>query len=81
MRVKDVLTYSSSLHHMKCVDESKALAQRLKLDMNKKVELHFLYTGDIRELLKELAEKEINDISITEPSLEEIFMNYYKTNS
>ena len=38
----------------------------------------FLYTGDIKKLLKALAESDIKDLSITEPTLEEIFMNYYE---
>lgn len=38
----------------------------------------FLYSGDIRELLKTLSEGEITDVSISEPDLEEIFMHYYK---
>ena len=38
----------------------------------------FFYNGNINELLKVLASEQIKDISITEPSLEEIFMNYYE---
>ena len=37
----------------------------------------YLYKGDVVTLLKELAAKEPTDVTITEPSLEEIFMNYY----
>lgn len=37
----------------------------------------FLYSGDTRELLSALAEMDIADISITDPELDEIFMNYY----
>ena len=40
--------------------------------------MNFLYSGDIRKLLAFLSERELKDISVTEPSLEEIFMNYYK---
>jgi len=40
--------------------------------------LTFLYTGDIHKLLTKLAEdKCIENISIEEPSLEDIFMHYY----
>lgn len=40
--------------------------------------LTFLYTGDIHKLLTKLAEdKGIENISIEEPSLEDIFMHYY----
>ena len=39
----------------------------------------FLYHGDIKALLGFLAEQDIRNVNITEPSLEEIFMNYYDT--
>ncbi len=38
----------------------------------------YLYKGEVTKLLKELAEKRPLDVTITEPSLEEIFMNYYE---
>lgn len=38
----------------------------------------FLYKGDVRLLLKKLAESNLSNVNITEPSLEEIFMNYYE---
>ena len=37
----------------------------------------FLYTGEMPALLRLLAEEGPGDISITEPTMEEIFMNYY----
>lgn len=39
----------------------------------------FLYSGDIKGLLKALSEGDITDVSISEPDLEEIFMHYYTT--
>ena len=38
----------------------------------------FLYGGDINQLLQVFAKQNIQDISISEPNLEEIFMHYYK---
>lgn len=38
----------------------------------------FLYGGDINELLKVLSSKNIQDLTISEPDLEEIFMHYYE---
>ena len=38
----------------------------------------YLYKGEVNELIRELAKKNIVDVSITEPSLEEIFMEYYE---
>lgn len=37
----------------------------------------FLFSGDINELISFLSEKNIKNLSIEEPSLEEIFMSYY----
>lgn len=37
----------------------------------------FLYGGDINRLLKVLSEHLIQDLSVSEPDLEEIFMHYY----
>lgn len=38
----------------------------------------FIYTGDVTELLNLLHGKKIIDLTITEPTLEEIFMHYYE---
>jgi ABC-2 type transport system ATP-binding protein len=40
--------------------------------------LSFMYSGDINELLTSLSSQRIVNITIEEPSLEEIFMHYYK---
>ncbi len=37
----------------------------------------FLYSGDINRLLSTLSNRDITDMTIEEPSLEEIFMHYY----
>ncbi|MGN1295749.1 MAG: ABC transporter ATP-binding protein [Bacilli bacterium] len=38
----------------------------------------FLYNGDINELVKALSSFKIDDLLISEPSLEEIFLHYYE---
>jgi len=38
----------------------------------------FVIHGDIRLIIKELAELPITDITIPEPGLEEIFIHFYK---
>ena len=43
-----------------------------------KERMSFLYKGDLTALLKTLAEEKPEDVTITEPSLEEIFLNYYE---
>jgi ABC-2 type transport system ATP-binding protein len=40
---------------------------------------YFVYTGPINDLLKIIESLEIEDISINDPSLEEVFMHYYET--
>lgn len=39
--------------------------------------ISFLYGGDMKCLLRVLAEQEITDLTISEPDLEEIFLHYY----
>lgn len=40
--------------------------------------LSFMYSGDINELIHSLAGKKLTNLVIEEPSLEEIFMHYYR---
>lgn len=40
--------------------------------------VHFLYDGDIRTIMRILSEADLKDVSIVEPSLEDVFMHYYK---
>lgn len=40
--------------------------------------LNFLYSGEINRLLSALCAGDIQDLSISEPDLEEIFMHYYE---
>ena len=40
--------------------------------------IRLLYKGDIRKLIYQLQSEEFSDITITEPSLDEIFMHFYK---
>jgi ABC-2 type transport system ATP-binding protein len=41
--------------------------------------LSFMYSGDINQLVNNLAGRKIINLTIEEPSLEEIFMHYYKS--
>lgn len=38
----------------------------------------FLYSGDIDSLLRTLSSGHVNDLTITEPNLEEVFLHYYE---
>lgn len=39
---------------------------------------HFLYNGDINQLLTVLSQQELNNLWLEEPTLEEIFLHYYE---
>ena len=39
--------------------------------------LQFLYNGDINILINEMSNKKIDDINITDPELDEVFMHFY----
>ena len=40
--------------------------------------LKFFYKGDINQIMRLILEKEVSDVTIEEPTLEEIFMHYYE---
>ena len=40
-------------------------------------QLSFLYSGEVSDLLTALSKMDIKDISISDPELDEVFMNYY----
>lgn len=40
--------------------------------------LHLLYNGDINQLLAFLAQQELNNLWLEEPTLEEVFLHYYE---
>jgi ABC-2 type transport system ATP-binding protein len=40
--------------------------------------LRFFYKGDINVITRLISEKEVSDVTIEEPTLEEIFMHYYE---
>lgn len=58
-------------------DEIKKYISDLKVD-EKNGSADFLYNGKVPVLLEMLRKVEPRDLTITEPSLEEIFMNYYE---
>ncbi len=48
-------------------------------DLKRQRELcSFLYAGDMNSLLRALSAGEIDDLAVSEPDLEEVFMHYYK---
>ena len=43
--------------------------------------VNFLYSGDMGSLLRTLSSGQVDDLTVTEPDLEEIFMHYYEKDS
>jgi ABC-2 type transport system ATP-binding protein len=52
----------------------------ISLEKNKNT-TSFLYKGELSILLKELSQLSIENITITEPDLEEVFLHYYESDS
>jgi ABC-2 type transport system ATP-binding protein len=40
--------------------------------------VHFFFKGDINSVLQKISGVQITDLTIEEPTLEEIFMHYYE---
>ena len=38
----------------------------------------FLYSGDMNSLLRALSSGKVDDLTVTEPDLEEVFLHYYE---
>lgn len=56
---------------------SKSNMRRVKLVENGK-EQEFTYTGSMKELIGQLSGRDIEDLLIQEPTLDELFMHYYE---
>lgn len=64
-----------------CVDEVSKLtgggSKKVVVTRNGAAE-EFFYKGDINELVKKLSAEPVEDLLITEPSMEEIFLHFYE---
>jgi len=40
--------------------------------------VHFFFKGDINTVMRKIGELTVSDVTIEEPTLEEIFMHYYE---
>ena len=45
------------------------------------LETSFVFNGDANDLIDRLAARQLADVDISEPSLEEVFMHYYRTDA
>lgn len=70
--------------HLQCVDTvdklTKTNAKRIRMVRDGKKE-DYIYKGDLNKLADELVGHDITDILIEEPSLDEIFMHFYESES
>ena len=57
-----------NLEHLCGVRDRKALENSVS----------FLYSGDMKSLLRTLSSGQVNDLTVTEPDLEEVFLHYYE---
>ena len=55
---------------------TKTSAKHVRV-VTKGAEEDFIYRGDVKELLQDLAGKDVLDVVIEEPELEEVFMHFY----
>jgi ABC-2 type transport system ATP-binding protein len=60
------------------LDESRFQVDGVSNLMKENGALHFFYKGDINVITRLLSEREVSDVTIEEPTLEEIFMHYYE---
>ncbi len=61
---------SVNLAHMRGIRDRKDTADAVS----------FLYSGDMNSLLRALSAGQVNDLTVTEPDLEEVFLHYYEKN-
>lgn len=61
----------------KVADMTRTNTKRIRLVRDEKQE-DYLFQGDLNELIRELAGHDITDILIEEPSLDEVFMHFYR---
>lgn len=68
---------SNSIYIIKIKTKEKLAASYNIIETNEEFTT-FLYEGDINDLIKTLSKYDIEKILIEEPSLEDVFMHYYK---
>jgi ABC-2 type transport system ATP-binding protein len=60
------------------LDETRFQVDGVSNLMKENGALHFFFKGDINVITRLLSEKQVSDVTIEEPTLEEIFMHYYE---
>lgn len=60
------------------LDEKRFEVEGVTKMMKEEGGISFFFKGDINMIMKLISEKEVNDVIIEEPTLEEIFIHYYE---
>ncbi len=83
VKLEDIKTLSA-VHYKKItvrgdkLDESKFNIEGVSELQKQAHEIKFYYNGDINKMIGAIGAETVQDVLIEEPSLEEIFMHYYK---
>jgi ABC-2 type transport system ATP-binding protein len=75
--IEDILKTRAKKVRIKTEDEIKTTDQMVNVEKLNGY-MSFVYTGEIKTLVKLLSTVKVEDVTITEPALEEIFMHYYE---
>ena len=83
VNVQDIKTLQKDNYKKIRVEAPDIDEKRFAVDGVSHIEKHngsvnFFYKGDINLIMRLISEKEISDVVIEEPTLEEIFMHYYE---
>jgi ABC-2 type transport system ATP-binding protein len=81
--IQDIKTLQKDNYKKIKIQADELDEKRFEVDgVNKLVkgngEVSFFYKGDINSIMRLISEKEITDVTIEEPTLEEIFLHYYE---
>lgn len=85
LQIEDIDEFrKKNIREVHIITKEQITKNDLKLELIKEfskndIGYHLITSGHIGPLLKALAKFQIDDMTITEPSLEEIFMKFYKT--
>ena len=66
--------YKRQVHGIVDLDHLSGIRDRKEM----KDSVSFLYSGDMGNLLHTLSSGQIDDLTVTEPDLEEVFLHYYE---
>jgi ABC-2 type transport system ATP-binding protein len=75
-KIDDIMKTRAKKIRIKTKDEIEMTSEILKYK-RENGHISFVYTGNINDLFKVLSTVHVEDLTIEEPSLEEIFMHYY----